>query len=115
MTPDSWGFFTFLVALAHGMAPPDFQTFLQPCYSSAPCIELVDAIIICNTFTSGILSSFGILFHLFKYSIVKDSNADSGVIFKFLQNLPISKAVCTKISKIKFLHIFQYFDISERK
>ena len=27
---------------------------------------------------------------------------DSGVIFKFLQNLPISKAVCTKISKKLF-------------
>ena len=27
------------------------------------------------------------------YGIVWDSNADSGVIFKFLQNLPISKAV----------------------
>ena len=37
------------------------------------------------------------------YSIVKDSNADSGVIFKFLQNPPIIKAVCTKISF--FLHI----------
>ena len=26
------------------------------------------------------------------YSIVKDSNADSGVIFEFLQNPPINKA-----------------------
>ena len=33
------------------------------------------------------------------YSIVKDSNADLGVIFRFLQNSPITKAVCTKISK----------------
>ena len=36
------------------------------------------------------------------YSIVKDSIADLGVIFKFLQNSPITKAVCTKISKIFF-------------
>ena len=36
------------------------------------------------------------------YSIVKDSNADLGVIFRFLQNSPITKAVCTKISKKKF-------------
>ena len=36
------------------------------------------------------------------YSIVKDSNADLGVIFRFLQNSPITKAVCTKISKIFF-------------
>ena len=38
----------------------------------------------------------------FIYSIVKDSNADLGVIFKFLQNSPITKAVCTKISKTFF-------------
>jgi hypothetical protein len=36
------------------------------------------------------------------YSIVKDSNADLGVIFRFLQNSPITKAVCTKISKKLF-------------
>ena len=36
------------------------------------------------------------------YSIVKDSNADLGVIFRFLQNFPITKAVCTKISKFFF-------------
>jgi len=36
---------------------------------------------------------------LHRYSIVKDSNADSGVIFKFLQNPPISMAGCTEISK----------------
>ena len=40
-------------------------------------------------------------------TVFKDSNADSGIIFKFLQNLPISKAVCTKISK----YIFVYFEI----
>ena len=39
------------------------------------------------------------------YSIVKDSIADLGVIFKFLQNSPITKAVCTKISK-NFFCIF---------
>ena len=39
------------------------------------------------------------------YSIVKDSNVDSGVIFKFLQNPPISKAASTKISK-KYFCIF---------
>ena len=33
------------------------------------------------------------------YSVVKDSNADLGVIFRFLQNSPITKAGCTKISK----------------
>ena len=39
------------------------------------------------------------------YSKVKDdSNADLGAIFRFLQNSPITKAVCTKISKKKFLH-----------
>ena len=45
------------------------------------------------------------------YSIVKDSNADLGVIFKFLQNSPITKAVCTKISKknFAFLAKFWYF------
>ena len=37
--------------------------------------------------------------------IVKDSNADIGVIFWFLQNSPITKAVCTKIS-IFFFCIF---------
>ena len=36
------------------------------------------------------------------YSIVKDSNADLGVIFRFLQNSPITKAVCTKFSKNYF-------------
>ena len=50
-----------------------------------------------------------------RYSIVKDSNADLGVIFRFLQNSPITKAVCTKISKKCFLHFWQYFDISEKK
>ena len=49
-----------------------------------------------------------------EYSIVKDSNADLGVIFRFLQNSPITKAVCTKISKKK-LHFWQHFDISEKK
>ena len=50
-----------------------------------------------------------------KYSIVKDSNAYLRVIFRFLQNSPITKAVCTKISKKIFLHFWQNFDISERK
>ena len=50
-----------------------------------------------------------------EYSIVKDSNGDLGVIFRFLQNFPITKAVCTKMSKIHFLHFWQYFDISKRK
>ena len=40
--------------------------------------------------------------HSSKYSIVKDSNADLGVIFRFLQNPPITKAVCIKISKTFF-------------
>ena len=37
-----------------------------------------------------------------EYSRVKDSNEDLGVIFRFLQNYPITKAVCTKISKTFF-------------
>ena len=49
------------------------------------------------------------------YSIVKDSSADLGVNFKIIQNRPTVKAVCTKISKKFFLHICQYFCISERK
>ena len=49
-----------------------------------------------------------------KYSIVKDSSADLGVNSKIVQIRPTVKAVCTKIS-ISFLHICQYFDISERK
>jgi hypothetical protein len=48
------------------------------------------------------------------YSIVKDSNADLGVIFGFLQNSPITKAVCTKISKKNFAFL-AIIDFSERK
>ena len=47
------------------------------------------------------------------YSIIKGSNEDSGVIFKFLQNPPIVKAAL-KFQK-NVLQILQYFDISERK
>ena len=36
------------------------------------------------------------------YSIVKDSNAGLEVILRFLQNSPITKAVCTKMSKKNF-------------
>ena len=51
-----------------------------------------------------------------KYSIVKDSSADLGVNSKIVQiMMPTVKAVCTKISKKNFLHICQYFYISERK
>ena len=39
----------------------------------------------------------------------KDSNADLGVIFRFLQNSPITKAVCTKISKIFFFAFLAIF------
>ena len=49
------------------------------------------------------------------YSIVKDSSADLGVNSKIVQNRPTVKAVSTKISKFFFLHICQYFCISERK
>ena len=49
------------------------------------------------------------------YSIVKDNSADLGVNFKIVQDGPTVKAVCTKISKKNFLHICQYFYISERK
>ena len=52
---------------------------------------------------------------LSEYSIVKDSSADLGVNSKIVQIRPTVKAVSTKISKIYFLHICQYFDISERK
>ena len=52
------------------------------------------------------LDFIGSSFHWFplgmitvRYSIVKDNNADLGVIFRFLQNL----------------HFWQYFDISEKK
>ena len=48
------------------------------------------------------------------YSIVKDSSADLGVNSKIVQIRPRVKAVSTKISR-NFLHICQYFDISERK
>ena len=49
------------------------------------------------------------------YSIVKDSSANLGVNSKIVQIRPTIKAVSTKISKKNFLHICQYFDISERK
>ena len=47
------------------------------------------------------------------YSIVKDSSTDLGVNINFVQNWPTIKTVCTKITF--FLHIWQYFDTSERK
>jgi hypothetical protein len=50
-----------------------------------------------------------------KYSIVKDSSADLGVNFKIVQYRPTVQAVCTKISNFFFLHICQYFYISEKK
>ena len=45
------------------------------------------------------------------YSIVKESNADLGVNFKIVLNGPTIKAVCTKISKKEYLHIWQYLEI----
>ena len=53
-------------------------------------------------------------FYAWGYSIGKDSSADLGVNSKIVQIRPTVKAVSTKISKF-FLHICQYFDISERK
>ena len=50
----------------------------------------------------------------FAIQLVKDSSVDLGVNFKIVQNRPTVKAVCTKISNF-FLHICQYFYISERK
>ena len=50
-----------------------------------------------------------------EYSIVKGCSADLGVNSKIVQIRPTVKAVSTKISKNFFLHICQYFDISERK
>ena len=38
------------------------------------------------------------------YSIVKDSNADLGIIFWIVQNCTTNKAVCTKISKKLFFN-----------
>ena len=64
---------------------------------------------------SYVLNFWAVEFITQDYSIVKDSNADLGVIFRFLQNSPITKAACTKISKNLFLHFWQNFDISERK
>ena len=49
-----------------------------------------------------------------KYSIVKDSGADLGVDFKIVQNRPIVKAVCTKISK-NFFCIFANIFIFQRE
>ena len=90
-------------------APPKLLTPPPPFV-----IESLEPLIESPTLCIPLSEKNTIIIHQY-YSIVKDSNADSGVIFKFLQNLPISKAVCTKISKKFFLHICQYFDISERK
>ena len=63
-----------------------------------------------------ILQNNGLVFVIYdKYSIVKDSSADLGVNSKIVQIRPTFKAVSSKISKKFFLHICQYFDISERK
>ena len=44
-----------------------------------------------------ILQNNGLVFVIYdKYSIVKDSSADLGVNFKYVQNWPTIKAVCTK-------------------
>ena len=45
------------------------------------------------------------------YSKVKDSSAELGVNSNIVQIRTTVKALCTKC----FLHICQYFDISERK
>ena len=58
-----------------------------------------------GNFQDGEREGFGVLtFGLIhqRYSIVKDSNANSGVIFKILQNSPIIKVVNTKIFKKSF-------------
>ena len=58
------------------------------------------------------LDWFGLIWPLLMYKTYgtgKDSNPALGVIFKFLQNPPISKAVCTKIFFCLFI------DSSERK
>ena len=61
-------------------------------------------------FCMGHLPELEFLIYL-HYSIVKDSNADLGVIFRFLQNSPITNAVCTKMSEFffEFLAILWYF------
>ena len=60
------------------------------------------------------LSQFGFIKMALNYSIVKGSSADLGFNFKIVQNRPKIKAVCTQISNL-VLHIWQYFDISEKK
>ena len=49
-----------------------------------------------------------------RYSIVKDSNADLGVIFSIVQIGPLSRLSALKFQNC-FLHTWQYFDISEKK
>ena len=77
-------------------APPKLLTPPPPFV-----IESLEPLIESPTLCIPLSEKNTIIIHQY-YSIVKDSNADSGVIFKFLQNLPISKAVCTKILKIVF-------------
>ena len=74
-------------------APPKLLTPPPPFV-----IESLEPLIESPTLCIPLSEKNTIIIHQY-YSIVKDSNADSGVIFKFLQNLPISKAVFTKISK----------------
>ena len=52
---------------------------------------------------------------IMKFHYRNSSSADLGVNSKIVQIRPTVKAVSTKISKKIFLHICQYFDISERK
>ena len=56
------------------------------------------------------VASFSVKFNV-HYSIVKDSSADLGVNSKIVQ----IRLSAPKFKKKFFLHIRQYFDISERK
>ena len=61
-----------------------------------------------------LLDFFGFFLLSIYYSIVKDSSADLGVNSKIVQIRP-SQGCQHQNFKKNFLHICQYFDISERK
>ena len=99
----------------------EFEVILEDINDNPPFLDMPDGLVWTENQRPGIVFWLKKEFlwlqekwkHLWLSSAVKDSNVDSGVIFKFLPNPPIIKAVCTKI--FKKLHICQYFEISERK
>ena len=50
-------------------------------------------------FPKNLICKIPTLVHTVNYSIVKDSNADLGVVVSIVQKWPTIMAVCTKISK----------------